>query len=117
MLGVRGQADLDHYESRLKLVLGPVGYRAALDLLTQAAVRGGVLERDAIDRFGDYFRARATAEPVEIGDVLRVLEHDGYLEARGDGYRFVSGLLEDWWLARHGQHFVPVERRAARPGA
>ena len=30
MLSIRGQADLDHYESRLKLVLGPDGYRAAL---------------------------------------------------------------------------------------
>lgn len=117
MLGVRGQADLDHYESRLKLVLGPVGYRDALDLLTQAAVDGGVLKRDAIDRCRDYFRARAAAEPVEIGDVLGVLEHDGYLEKHEDGYRFVSGLLADWWRARHGRHFVPVERRAARPGA
>ena len=116
MLGVRGQADLDHYESRLKLVLGPEGYRAALDLLTQAAVRDGVLERNAIDRFGDYFRARA-AEAVPIEDVLGVLEHDGYLKKHEDGYRFVSGLLENWWRARHGRHFVPVERRAARPGA
>ena len=117
MLGVRGQMDLDHYESRLKLVLGPAGYRDALDLLTEAAVGGGVLERDAIDRFRDCFRARAAAEPVEIGDVLRVLEHDGYLERQADGYRFVSGLLEDWWRARHGRHFVPVEQRAARPEA
>ena len=117
MLGVRGQADLDHYESRLKLVLGPVGYRDALDLLTEAAVAGGVLKRDAIDRFRAYFRARAAAEPVPIEDVLGVLEHDGYLERQADGYRFVSGLLEDWWRARHGQHFVPVERRAACPGA
>ena len=116
MLGVRGQADLDHYESRLKLVLGPAGYRDALDLLTQAAVGGGVLERDAVDRFGDYFRARA-AEAVPIEDVLGVLEHDGYLERQADGYRFVSRLLEDWWRARHERHFVPVERRAARPGA
>ena len=141
MLGVRGQADLDHYESRLKLVLGPEGYRDALDLLTQAAVRDGVLERAAIDRFRDYFRAREaaaavpiddirvrpsgrgpatgweTAEAVPIDDILRVLEHDGYLEARDDGYRFVSGLLEDWWHARHGQHFIPVEQRATRAGA
>ena len=116
MLGVRGQADLDHYEGRLKLVLGPAGYRDALDLLTEAAV-GGVLKRDAIDRFRAYFRARAAAESVPIEDVLHVLEHDGYLEAREDGYRFVSGLLEDWWRARHGRYFVPVERRAARPGA
>ena len=27
------------------------------------------------------------------------------------GYRFVSGLLEDWWRARHGRRFVPIARR------
>ena len=117
MLGVHGQADMDHYENRLKQVLGPLGYRDALDLLTEAAVGGGVLKRDSIDRFRDYFRARAAADPVPIEDVLGVLEHDGYLERQADGYRFVSGLLEDWWRARHGQHFVPIEQRAARPGA
>ena len=40
--------------------------------------------------------------------VLHLLEHDGYLERRNGGYRFVSGLLEDWWSNRHGRHFVPV---------
>ena len=116
MLGVRGQADLDHYENRLKLVLGPEGCRDALDLLTEAAVNGGVLKHGAIDRYRDYFQNRA-AVTVPIEDVLRVLEHDGYLEAQQDGYRFVSGLLEDWWRARHGRHFVPVAQRAARSGA
>ena len=24
------------------------------------------------------------------------------------GYGFVSGLLEDWWRARHGQYFTPM---------
>ena len=50
---------------------------------------------------------------MSINDVLRVLEHDGYLESHGDDYRFVSGLLEDWWRARHRWHFVPI---AQRPG-
>ena len=117
MLGVRGQADLDHYEGRLKLVLGPEGYRNALDLLTEAAVCKGVLKRDSIDRFGAYFRARAADDPVPIEDVLRVLEHDGYLEPRGDGYGFVSGLLEDWWRARHGRYFVPIAERPGQHGA
>ena len=116
MPGVRGQADLDHYESRLKLVLGPEGCRDALDLLTEAAVNSGVLEHGAIVRCRDYFQNRA-AVTVPIEDVLRVLEHDGYLEAQQSGYRFVSGLLEDWWRARHGRHFVPVEKRAARARA
>ncbi len=117
MLGVHGQADLEHYESRLKLVLGPAGYRDALDLLTEAAIHQGVLSRDSIVLYGDHFRARAATEPVPLDDVLRVLEHDGYLEPRGDDYRFVSGLLEDWWRARHARYFVPIERRVARQGA
>ena len=116
MLGVRGQADLDHYESRLKLVLGPDGYRDALDLLTEATVNGGVLRRGAIVRYNENFRARAAGDPVPLDDVLRVLEHDGYLEPQGDDYRFVSGLLEDWWRARHERHFVPVEQRTVRRG-
>ena len=113
MLGVRGQADLDHYKSRLELVLGPDGYRDALDLLTEAAVCNGVLKRDAIDRIRDDFRGREKAEPIPIEDVLRVLEHDGYLEKQEDEYRFVSGWLEDWWRARQ----APVEQRPARSGA
>ena len=118
MLSVRGQADLDHYESRLKLVLGPDGYRAALYLLTEAAVNDGVLQRGTIDRYGEHFRVWAVADhSVPIDDVLRVLEHDGYLEPRGDDYRFVSGLLEDWWCARHGRHFVPIARRSGSQGA
>ena len=118
MLSIRGQADLDHYESRLKLVLGPDGYRAALSLLTEAAVNDGVLQRAAIDRYREHFPSWAmTDHPVPIEDVLRVLEHDGYLEPRGNDYRFVSGLLEDWWRARHGLHFVPIERRSGSQGA
>ena len=112
MLGVRGQADLDHYENRLKLVLGPAGYRDALDLLTEAATGGRVLRRAAVEQYSKYFQARG-ADPVSISDMLRVLEHDGYLVPRGDDYRFVSGLLEDWWRARHGRFFVPI---AQRPG-
>ena len=117
MLSVRGQADLDHYESRLKLVLGPDGYRAALALLTEAAVNDGVLQRAAMDLYRDQIRVWAVSDhPVPIDDVLRVLEHDGYLKPRGNDYRFVSGLLEDWWRARHGLNFVTIERRSGSRG-
>ena len=119
LLSVRGQADLDHYESRLKLVLGPDGYRAALALLTEAAVNSGVLQRAALALYREQLHGWVvTAQPVQIDDVLRVLEHDGYLESWGDGdYRFVSGLLEDWWRDRHRLHFVPIERRSGPRGA
>ena len=105
MLGVRGQMDLEHYESRLRMVLGAKGYPAALDILTEAAVNDGLLHSDAIDQYYEYFQAEA--DPVSIKDILSVLEHDGYLARQGDNYRFVSGLLEAWWYARHARPSSP----------
>ena len=115
MLGVRGQMDLEHYESRLRMVLGDKGYLATLDILTEAAVNYGLLHSDAIDQYYEYFQADAV--PVSTKDILSVLEHDGYLARQGDNYRFVSGLLEAWWRARHGRHFVPIACRQAKRGA
>ena len=114
MLGVRGQVDLEHYESRLRMVLGTSAYRVALELLTEAAVSRGVLLDNAIDQYSEYLGARTEdteVDPIHIENILLVLEHDGYLGRQGDGYRFVSGLLEDWWHARYGQRFVPIEER------
>ena len=115
MLGIRGQMDLEHYESRLRMVLGDVGYRIALEMLTEAAVNEGRLHNDAIKRYREYFgvpaQNRVENAADSTSDVLRLLEHDGYLVPSGRGYVFLSGLLEDWWRARHGQHFVPIEQR------
>ena len=99
MLGVRGQMDMEHYEGRLKMVLGEEGRRIALEMLTDAAVSDDGLRDDAIDRYRESLAAGA--EPVE--EILRTLDHDGYLERQGDGYRFVSGLLEDWWRVCYGR--------------
>ena len=48
-----------------------------------------------------------------IKGVLNVLEHDGYLTRGDDGYRFVSGLVEDWWRKRNSRGFVPFSERQA----
>ena len=115
MLGIRGQMDLVHYESRLRMVLGDEGYRAALEMLTEAAVNDGRLRGDAIGRHRESLAAEAGAgaDPLPIEDVLHVLEHDGYLARQGDDYRFVSGLLEDWWRVRYGRSGAS----SASPGA
>lgn len=42
MLAARGQIDMDHYEERLKLVLGTDAYRVALELLARAASEGSL---------------------------------------------------------------------------
>ena len=107
-LGVRGQVDLEHYEGRLRMVLGVEGYTTALALLTEAAVNDGDLTDKAIRLYRDSMAASDPDNAVPIEVVLYSLEHDGYLEVRPDGYRFVSRLLEDWWRARHGRFFTPI---------
>ena len=114
MLSVRGQIDLEHYETRLRMILGPVGYRVAIDLLTEAAVHAGRLTHDAITEYGEYLSCEPDIAPVALDDVLYVLEHDGYLARERHGYQLISGLLQDWWYARHGQNFVPIGARMAQ---
>ena len=111
MLGVRGQVHLEHYQSRLRMVLGDEGYGVALELLTEAAVSDGRLTGGSIRQYGEYLASMPDEVSVQIKDVLHVLEHDGYLTRHGDGYRFVSGLLEDWWRARQARGFVPFIQR------
>ena len=108
LLSVRGQIDLVHYEERLRMVLGDQGYTSALSLLSEAAVSDGLLGRTVLKR---YRESEGGGEGSRVEDVLYVLEHDGYLEECSGGYRFVSGLLEDWWRARHGQRFTSITRR------
>ena len=111
LLGVRGQIDLEHYETRLRIALSTGGYTLALELLTEAAVNGGVLTDETVGVYRNQTHAVITADNKTIDGVLYLLEHDGYFERRADGYGFVSGLLEDWWRARHGHYFTPITKR------
>ena len=112
MLSVRGQVDLQHYEGRLKTILGKSGYPVALEILTYTAIHGG-LDDETIRRYEMHFSAQDSDEIPPIDHVLRVIHHDGYLEKQNDGTsQFVSGLLEDWWSNRYGQNFIPaIEQR------
>ena len=107
MLGVRGQADLQHYEGRLETILGRTGYPIALELLTATAVNGQ-LDGDTVERYGEYFSAQGEDGAPSVEDVLHVLRHDGYLHRQDAGYGFVSAFLEDWWRRRYGQRFMSV---------
>lgn len=113
MLGVRGQVHLEHYQSRLRTVLGDDGYVVALELLTEAAVSDGELADASIRQYEAYCSVLDDEPATRIQNVLHVLEHDGYLARQDDGYRFVSGLVEDWWRARNGRGFVPFSERQA----
>ena len=109
LLSVRGQVGLVHYEERLRMVLGDEGYTEALSLLSEAVVNGGLLTHRVIELY--RVEAVETGDEDSVATVLYVLQHDGYLEESEGGYAFVSGLLEDWWRARHGQSFTSITDR------
>jgi len=110
MYGTRGHAELTHYEERLKLVLGEKLFSLALELLTEAAVTGRLTAQACNALKEDYsFEGQTVAEAEK--EVLLVLEHDGYLVRRPDGYGFVSSLVRDWWKARHSFGFTPIIER------
>lgn len=111
LLSVRGQIDLVHYEDRLRTVMGNPGYTVALGLLTEAAVHDGLLTHETVRRYRDMSLSSPDGDRVAVEHVLYSLEHDGYIQEQDGGYGFVSGLLEDWWRARHGQYFTPIIQR------
>jgi hypothetical protein len=110
MLSIRGHAELTHYEERLKLVLGQDAFPLALEMLTEAAVTGR-LDQKALSALREsYAPGTGNVADAQV-EILRVLEHDGYLQSGDDGYRFVSHLLRDWWRKRYGGFHTPVLER------
>ena len=110
MLGIRGHVELTHYEDRLKLVLGTEIYPLALEMLSETTVTN-CLTRDslAVLQKSYEFNDRDARDAQE--EILRVLEHDGYIKAGKNGYVFESQLLQDWWKKRYGFFYVPVMER------
>lgn len=49
--------------------------------------------------------------PTKINVMDFLLYNSGSARLSGAGYRFASGLLEDWWRVRHGSSFVPAYKR------
>lgn len=108
MLGVEGQVHLEHYEGRLRTILGTQRYELALEILTETACGGRPLTVRALELFRNHAEHSLGLPRSTVSDVLSVLEHDGYLRSLDGGYGFVSGLLEDWWKRRHCVHYVSL---------
>ena len=111
LLGPSGQNDLTHYETRLRDALDPESRSLAMEILAEAATQEAFTATARV-RLGDLYSRVVQDAHGRIAEVLDVLEHDGYLEDREDGYRFLSLLLKDWWAARFRDHHVPIERRS-----
>lgn len=110
LLGIRGHSELTHYEDRLKIVLGPEIFTLALEILTETAVTG-CLTRPALEALQKVYEFEERSALSASEEILRVLEHDGYIKAGKDGYLFESYLLQDWWKKRYGYFHVPVLER------
>ena len=111
LLGAHDQGALVHYEERLKMVLALDYFPVALELLTEACLNEGRLTREAVAHYRDHYKLSDGSEGMSIVVLLEILKHDGYLEPHEEGLRFVSGLLQDWWRARHEAHFIPIAKR------
>jgi len=110
MLGIRGHADLNHMEERLRQTLGPELYPLTLEMLTEAAVVGHLTEKAVKILSRESNQSFETAKTI-----LRTFEHDGYFQRDAQGYRFVSNLLKDWWKRIHSFGYTPAEQRGSQP--
>ena len=104
-LAMSGQVDLNHYETGLNRVLGPKQDWIARELLTHACIHGGFLRDEFVKQWVRPPSGSHASFLDAVRYVLRVLVHDGRLAIEDGGYRFVSGLLEDWWCKSHGGGF------------
>ncbi len=82
------------------------------ELLTEAAINGGRIDIDSISAFKTSLKLDPIGAEESVQQVLRVLEHDGYLAYQDGEYRYVSGLLEDWWRKCHGRLSGPSRGRS-----
>jgi uncharacterized protein len=106
MLSSRGHPELSHYEERLKLVLDPQELPMAMDLLTEAAL--GSLDMATAERLAQEYE-----QVGDLGNILGILVHDGYLQREGKVYVFESRLVRDWWRHRHEATYKPLPPREA----
>ncbi|MBI4650743.1 hypothetical protein HY745_05550 [Candidatus Desantisbacteria bacterium] len=107
MLSTKGHAELNHYEERIKMVLGKELFPFTLDILTETAVTG-YLSKEAMDF---YCNEIESGKDEVLRKVLSLLEHDGYLKHEKKGYVFISKLLQDWWKGSFGTYFIPAAKR------
>lgn len=110
LLGPAGQNDLIHYETRLKEGLDDGSHTIAMEILAEAATQD-VFTSHARQTLERKYSQTCDDARGRIVEALDILEHDGYLEAGADGYRFPSRLLKDWWSARFRDHYTPLETR------
>ena len=91
---------LSHMFERLAESLSEQEFALAKLILNKLAQNDGVTAKSEIKSVKNKSKNKIDEET--IINVLDILEHDGYIEAVDNGYRFLSNILRDWWRNKYG---------------
>jgi hypothetical protein len=105
MLGLRGHAELTHYEERLSMYFEKDRLPLVKAMLTETAV-SGVLTMPVIRELREEYASQASCPDEALNEMLRILLHDGYLRKKSEGYVYESNLLRDWWRKAHEEFYT-----------
>ncbi|ACD89794.1 conserved hypothetical protein [Chlorobium limicola DSM 245] len=105
MLGLRGHAELTHYEERLSLYFSKERLPLVKAILTETAV-SGFLTKPVLLELRDEYTFQENCPDDALAEMLRILQHDGYLARKKEGYVYESGLLRDCWKKAHEEFYT-----------
>jgi hypothetical protein len=105
MLSLKGHAELTHYEERLSMYFNKERLPLVKAMLTETAI-SGLLTITVIQELRQEYSAKDACLDEELAEILRVLQHDGYLRKADAGYVYESGLLKDWWKKAHEEFYT-----------
>jgi hypothetical protein len=105
MLGLRGHAELTHYEERLSLYFSKERLPLVKAILTETAV-SDILTKPVLLVLRDEYTSQDECPDDALAEMLRILQHDGYLARKKEGYVYESGLLRDWWKKAHEEFYT-----------
>ena len=77
-----------------------------------ACTRDGFLSDESVKQLVGLLRRSYSAPRDAFRNLLRVLDHEGYLAAESRGRPFVSGPVEGWWRKGHVAVAGPYRSRA-----
>lgn len=105
MLGLRGHAELTHYEERLSMYFEKDRLPLVKAMLTETSV-SGILRAPVILALRDEYASSESCPDEALARMLRILQHDGYLRKKSEGYVYESNLLRDWWRKAHEEFYT-----------
>ncbi len=105
MLGLRGHAELAHYEERLSMYFEKDCLPLVKAMLTETSISGMLTMPVILSLRGTYASPDSCSDEA-LAEMLRILQHDGYIKKKNEGYIYESSLLRDWWKKTHEDFYT-----------